>query len=204
MQAAPTNRAARIASAELAEPAKPSREFRASRQSKPIILNRQRGIRVPIRKLGRFAVQASKLLRLPGDSLTVCLVSNAEIARWNRTYRGKQGPTDVLSFPAGPGRSRATERKSADKQLPARGSEKKGRAFWPTENSRNAEAYLGDIAIAPSVARRNALRLGRSFVDEMRILILHGMLHLMGYDHETDSGQMERRERSLRRSLHLE
>lgn len=176
----------------------------ASRQSKPMILNRQRGIRVPIRKLSRFAAEASKVLRLPGDSLTVCLVGNAEIARWNRTYRGKQGPTDVLSFPADPGRSRATPRKSAGKQVPARNPEKKARAFWPTADSKNGAAYLGDIAIAPSVARRNALRFGRSFEDEMRILILHGMLHLMGYDHETDSGQMDRRERSLRRSLHLE
>lgn len=176
----------------------------ASRQSKPMILNRQRGIRVPIRKLSRFAAEASKVLRLPGDSLTVCLVGNAEIARWNRTYRGKQGPTDVLSFPADPGRSRATGRKRSRKQPTGCGSENKAAAFWPTENSKNGAGYLGDIAIAPSIARRNALRFGRSFEDEMRILILHGMLHLMGYDHETDSGQMERRERSLRRLLHLE
>ena len=50
---------------------------------------------------------------------------------------------------------------------------------------------------------RNALRFGRTFEDEMRILILHGILHLMGYDHETDTGQMERRERRLRRALGL-
>ena len=67
----------------------------------------------------------------------------------------------------------------------------------------SSTSYLGDIAIAPAVARRNARHLGRKFEDEMRILILHGMLHLMGYDHETDSGQMERRERRLRRSLGL-
>jgi len=62
---------------------------------------------------------------------------------------------------------------------------------------------VGDIAIAPAVARRNALRFGRTFEDEMRILILHGALHLMGYDHETDTGQMDRRERRLRRKLGL-
>jgi probable rRNA maturation factor len=62
---------------------------------------------------------------------------------------------------------------------------------------------LGDIAIAPAVARRNALRFGRSFDQEMRMLILHGLLHLMGYDHESDSGQMERRENRLRRELGL-
>jgi probable rRNA maturation factor len=64
-------------------------------------------------------------------------------------------------------------------------------------------AYLGDIAIAPAVARRNAQRLGRSFENEMRILILHGMLHVLGYDHETDTGQMDRRESRLRRVLGL-
>ena len=62
---------------------------------------------------------------------------------------------------------------------------------------------MGDIAIAPAVARRNASRFGRTFDDEMRILILHGILHLMGYDHETDDGQMERRENKLRRELRL-
>jgi probable rRNA maturation factor len=63
--------------------------------------------------------------------------------------------------------------------------------------------YLGDIAIAPAVAKRNARRLNRSFADEMRILILHGILHLMGYDHESDEGQMDRREQRLRRELGL-
>ena len=54
------------------------------------------------------------------------------------------------------------------------------------------------------MARRNAKRFGRTLADELRILILHGVLHLMGYDHERDSGQMERRERILRRRLGLE
>ncbi len=62
---------------------------------------------------------------------------------------------------------------------------------------------MGDIAIAPAVARRNARRFGRTFPDEMRILILHGILHLMGYDHETDDGEMDRREHRLRRELRL-
>lgn len=53
------------------------------------------------------------------------------------------------------------------------------------------------------VARHNARRFGRTLGEEMRILILHGMLHLMGYDHETDAGEMVRRERRLRRTLGL-
>ena len=63
--------------------------------------------------------------------------------------------------------------------------------------------YLGDIAISPQTAQRNARRFGRTLPQELRILLLHGLLHLMGYDHDTDSGQMERRERRLRRELGL-
>lgn len=64
--------------------------------------------------------------------------------------------------------------------------------------------YLGDIAIAPAVARRNARRFARTLDGELKILILHGVLHLLGYDHETDQGQMDRVEARLRRRLGLE
>jgi len=156
-----------------------------------MILNRQRRIRVPSKKLEKFLARAQKEVRLPAGSLTVCLVTNAEIARWNRGYRDKNGPTDVLSFPVNAGTT--THRKNG--------------IFFASPPSGLTSAarhdYLGDIAIAPAVARRNARRFGRTFEDEMRILILHGMLHLMGYDHETDSGQMDRREQRLRRTLGL-
>jgi probable rRNA maturation factor len=66
--------------------------------------------------------------------------------------------------------------------------------------NRNTE-YVGDIAISPETARRNARRFSRTLPAEMRILILHGMIHLAGFDHETDSGEMERLERRLRRRL---
>jgi len=148
-----------------------------------MIFNRQRNVRVPAKDLSGFLVRARRALRLPSHSLSVCLVSDSDMARWNRAYRGKSGPTDVLSF-------RADE--SNEKQAQFSPPHKKSRA-----------RYLGDIAIAPAVARRNAARFGRTFGDEMRILILHGMLHLMGYDHETDRGQMDRRERRLRRKLGL-
>jgi len=152
-----------------------------------MILNRQRRIRLPLKKLERFLARAHREVRLPADSLTVCLVSNAEIARWNRSYRHKQGPTDVLSFPAND-TGRATKGKPTARR---------------SRSSARSAPYLGDIAIAPEVARRNARRFGRTLENEMRILILHGILHLMGYDHETDTGQMDRRERRLRRTLGL-
>ena len=145
-----------------------------------MVVNRQRRVPVPVNDLERFLARARRALRLKADSLTVCLVTDAEIARWNRAYRGKPRPTDVLSFPAEAGR------RSGDRRRGAR-----------------AASYLGDIAIAPAVAQRNARKFGRTFDEEMRILILHGMLHLMGYDHETDNGQMDRREQRLRRALGL-
>jgi probable rRNA maturation factor len=116
-----------------------------------------------------------------GAGVTVCLVSDREIERWNRRYRGKTGPTDVLSFPA-----------MGDNGLGKRNG------FLPDSAARFER---GDIAISPAAARRNARALGRGLEQELRVLILHGLLHLAGYDHETDSGEMERRERRLRRRL---
>lgn len=157
-----------------------------------MILNRQRHVRISISDLEKFLASAQKRLKVPPSSLTVALVSNAEIARWNRSYRGKNKPTDVLSFPVEddvPGTGAAAKRRSPSRNGISRGGKLGG--------------YLGDIAIAPRVARKNAAEFGRSLHAEMRILILHGILHLMGYDHETDAGQMERLENRLRRELGL-
>jgi probable rRNA maturation factor len=158
-----------------------------------MIINRQRRIRVSVPELEKFLSRARRQLRLRANALTVCLVSDAEIARWNRAYRGKVGPTDVLSF--------RSERAGASRSKLNGGGKSKA-DFFPTIPL-SSVPYLGDIAIAPAVARRNARRFGRTFDDEMRILILHGILHLMGYDHETDKGEMDRREQHLRRALGL-
>jgi probable rRNA maturation factor len=160
-----------------------------------MILNRQRRVRVSVRDLNAFVSRARRALRLPATSVSVCLVTNSEIARWNRAYRGKTGATDVLSFPVDEPRRRPG----------SSGTRKKTDSFSPDSPATpdSPPSYLGDIAIAPEVARRNARRFGRTFGEEMRILILHGMLHLMGYDHETDAGEMDRRERRLRRALGL-
>jgi len=164
-----------------------------------MILNRQRSIRIPIQDLEKFTERARQSLRFPADAFTVCLVTKGEIARWNLVYRGKKGPTDVLSFrneetPGKPKGAKGGKTKTSSRK------KDKGSAAWPGHEE---DGYLGDIAIAPEVARRNARRFGRKLEDEMRILVLHGMLHLMGYDHETDTGQMDRREQRLRRLLGL-
>jgi len=132
---------------------------------------------------------------MPVDSVTVCLVTDAEIARWNRAYRRKPRATDVLSFPTG------AERKAAGPGRSARRAHRLHPVSLPSTPA--SPSYFGDIAIAPAVAQRNALRLGRPLGDELCTLILHGLLHLLGYDHETDAGQMDRRERRLRRTLGL-
>ena len=139
-----------------------------------VLLNCQRSVAVRPGPLSAFFGKACRMLLPPAAGVAVCLVSDAEIARLNHTYRGKRGPTDVLSFPADGTRGLRRSR---------------------------AGFHLGDIAISPSAARRNARALGRGVEEELRVLILHGVLHLAGYDHETDQGQMDRYERRLRARL---
>jgi probable rRNA maturation factor len=153
-----------------------------------MILNRQRAVRVARRPLELFLARVRKELGLGEADVTVCLVSDAEIARMNEAFRKKKGATDVLSFPAAEGRGPASlwrARKQASQRDPRRGE------------------FLGDIAISPSTARRNAKHLGRTTPRELQILILHGVLHLLGYDHETDGGEMDRVEGRLRKRLGL-
>ncbi len=144
-----------------------------------MILNRQRTVRVARPPLELFLRRVRRQLGLGKAEVTICLVTDAEIARMNQSFRKKKGPTDVLSFPSVPRRRPV--------RLPARSSAK----------------FLGDIAISPAVARRNARQHGRVLPAELKILILHGVLHLLGYDHETDRGQMDRVEHRLRRRLGL-
>jgi probable rRNA maturation factor len=165
-----------------------------------MILNQQRRVRVSISSLEKFLAAARKRLRLAPRSLTVALVTDAQIRTWNRAYRGKNRPTDVLSFPADVSRAEPATTRKHRQSSPARGTRA---TRLPAFRTASASKYLGDIAIAPAVARRNAQRFGRAFDHEMRILILHGILHLLGYDHETDTGQMDRRENRLRRDLGL-
>jgi probable rRNA maturation factor len=144
-----------------------------------LVSNRQRGIRVNVAALERFAKEVCSVLEFADDAVAVQLISDVAMAGLNRRYRHKRGSTDVLSFPAQSANGNAKHRKPAE------------------------ESYVGDIAISPAMARRNARRDGRSLPDELKILLLHGMIHLAGYDHETDQGQMERLEMKLRRRLGL-
>ena len=102
----------------------------------------------------------------------------------NSRFRGKRKPTDVLSFPA--------------EALNSNG--RNGRHRPAKRASGN---YLGDIAISPAAARRNARRYGRTLDEELRVLMLHGVLHLLGYDHESEAEAevMEAKERGILAAL---
>jgi probable rRNA maturation factor len=151
-----------------------------------MILNRQRAVRLARRPLESFLRRLTKELRLPQTGLTVCLVSDAEIARLNETFRKKKGPTDVLSFP------------TVVRRRPRRRVSERGRS-----RRMKAREYLGDVAISPATARRYAKKNGHRLSSELQALILHGILHLLGYDHETDRGEMDRVEGKLRKRLGL-
>lgn len=167
-----------------------------------MILNRQRRVPVSLGPLADFLERARAALHFPEDAVTVRLVSDPAMAHLNRTYRGKLGATDVLSFPANESALAGTGKASSDASALSR------RARYSRVPKRNRESapgdiYIGDIAISPETARRNALRFSRRLPAELCILILHGMIHLAGYDHETDDGQMNRLERRLRRRFGL-
>lgn len=118
--------------------------------------------------LAKFITRASRVSGLRG-AVNVLITSGRELRRLNGRFRGKDRPTDVLSFPP----------------------------------LLRLNGFAGDIAIAADIAVQNARRLGHSATAEIKILVLHGVLHLAGYDHEHDRGEMARKEQSMRRQLRL-
>jgi len=132
-------------------------------------------------RVADLRAEASALLHAlheDGAELAVSLVDDAEIHRLNRDYRGKDRPTDVLAFAM-----REGERIGGD------------------------ETMLGDVVISLESAARQARRRGVSDADEVRALLIHGVLHVLGFDHERSPGEarrmkaMERRLRSLLETL---
>jgi|RhiMetStandDraft_4_1073278.scaffolds.fasta_scaffold105854_2 probable rRNA maturation factor len=121
-------------------------------------------------------------------TMSVAIVSDARVRALNRQYRKKDTATDVLSFPA---------------FAPSALRRGKPPAFAPSALRRGKPPgdgeFLGDVVIASGVAARQAREAGHSLATELRVLALHGLLHLLGYDHERDDGRMARLERRLRR-----
>jgi probable rRNA maturation factor len=114
--------------------------------------------------LARGAARAA-LAGRDGEDLVILLTDDESMRELNARFRGKDGATNVLSFPAAAG----------------------------------AGAHLGDIALASGVCAREAADQGKSLADHLRHLVIHGVLHLLGYDHADDAGAegMEALEREL-------
>jgi probable rRNA maturation factor len=120
-------------------------------------------------------------------TVSIALVSDQRVRALNRRFRGIDRPTDVLSFPAV---NRPQRAQSSQRSVPQKA---------PASSVGSAAKFLGDIVIARGVARRQARELGHPESTELKVLALHGLLHLLGYDHERDNGAMARLERRLRR-----
>jgi len=132
------------------------------------VVNRQRTCKVPSHKWTELGKNILNQIGRGGSSATIAFVSDRKSRELNRTFRGIDKPTDVLSFPSGDG-----------------------------------GPDLGDIAVSIETAKIQARQNGLSLEREIAQLILHGLLHLCGYDHETDKGEMNRLELQLRRRLKI-
>jgi probable rRNA maturation factor len=158
------------------------RRNRRTERDRMVMENCQRKVRLNVAPLERFLTRVNVALGLKRGSTFVRFVTDSEMARLNGTFRKKLKTTDVLSFPS--------DERGRPARLDARAKSLRGH-------------FLGDIAISPVVAARNAKRYDRTLQVEICILMLHGLLHLLGYDHETDRGEMERVEAKLQRQLRL-
>jgi probable rRNA maturation factor len=136
------------------------------------IINRQRKVKIKPENFQEFAEKAVDAVKeARGKICTVAFVSDKKMTELNRMFRGKNSTTDVLSFPNEPDE------------------------FEESENN------LGDIVISLEQAARQAEENNLSLDLEIKQLILHGILHLCGYDHEADNGEMNRSELKLRDKL---
>jgi probable rRNA maturation factor len=136
------------------------------------IINRQRRRKISSKHWREFTLKALRAIGERNRGATIVFVSDDAIRKLNRRFRGKSAATDVLSFPT------AAE-------------------SFEVEN----ESHLGDVVISVERASAQAKANKLSFSGEVAQLILHGLLHLRGYDHETDNGQMNRLELKLRTKL---
>lgn len=134
------------------------------------------GAAVDEEAVARAALWVLEKEDVPGGVVSLAFVEESAMAELNVRYRGGAEATDVLSFPGGGGDD----------------------LDWP-EPEAEAESvpYLGDVVICLAVAGRNAADDGIEPAEELRRLLVHGVLHLLGYDHERDQGEMRAREADI-------
>jgi rRNA maturation RNase YbeY len=136
------------------------------------VVNRQRKMPLDCERWRKFVEKTWQVIPTSAEGVTVAFVSDRAMRELNRLWRHKQGTTDVLSFPV-----------EQDE-------------FEKTEGS-----SLGDVVISVEQAARQAKENGLTLEQEIAQLILHGLIHLCGYDHATDDGEMNKLELRLQRRL---
>jgi probable rRNA maturation factor len=136
------------------------------------VVNRQRRNKISAKQWREFGEKALLAIGEDNQSVAIVFVGDEAIKKLNRQFRGKNYATDVLSFPS------------------------HAEAFEVEPQSQ-----LGEVVISVHRAMAQAKEHGLTFPREVKQLILHGLLHLCGYDHETDRGEMDRMELKLRKQL---
>ena len=148
------------------------------------IANRQRKTRLPLRRIEKESLKALSFLGLQNAELSIVFASSAVVRKLNNKYRGIDSTTDVLSFPLNEFGGQSAVYRKAAREAP--GPE--------------GVLFLGDVVIDPARALEQARESGHGIGDEIIRLVAHGLLHLLGYDHEGSSGErrsMLRAERAL-------
>jgi len=137
-------------------------------------------------ELARAALMAEGITS--DTEVSLLFVDEQSIAALNERFLGKSGPTDVLSFPI-----------EDEVERSGRSPDQGGTGPGSIETNSDRFLLLGDVVICPAVAARNAVEHGASFEDELALLVVHGILHLLGMDHEVEAEaeRMEQREQQL-------
>ncbi len=152
------------------------------------VINLQRKVRLEVGVFKKYVVELSSSVdEANGKTFSVAFVSDKRMTELNKLFRGKDSTTDVLSFPH-----------EAEEFV---GSTDFSRQ--PSEDGTPNKNFLGDIVISADQAQKQAKENKLSLDGEIKQLILHGLLHLCGYDHETDGGEMHKRELVLRNTLRI-
>jgi rRNA maturation RNase YbeY len=170
----------------------------------PVLLqNRQRGVVIDRAWLGRTAEAVLSAARAGAAELSLMLVSDRRMRALNRRYRKKDRTTDVLAFPMNERRSPAPAASLGPRTRP--GASGAGGCDIAKSRLRGVPiVLLGDVVISMPTAKRQAAALGHSLRDEVSRLLVHGVLHLLGYDHERserDALRMARKEKTVLRAI---
>jgi len=150
--------------------------------------------RFPKRDIATFARRVLRHLDVVTDDLAIAFVDDAAMRKLNKDFRRKDKTTDVLTFPGEPLSARDPYRS---------GASHKSTGPSPSARLRMTPEHLGDIVISLDQARRQAADEKHSLATEVRYLILHGILHSLGHDHETDHGEMNALELEVRTKVGL-